>query len=99
MLLALIELKLSVAVSMSLILKIFSLFTGNMKNCLYLSSLLLELILISSILPAIISKFKMPVVKSLFSSNATLEVVYPFEINLLVISVRRFLISFELNSE
>ena len=98
MLFACIELKFSVAVSKSLILKIFPLFFLNMKNSFNLSRPFPELILISSIFPGITAKFNFPVVRSLLDITVTVEVVYPFTINLFVNSVKRFVMSAELNS-
>ena len=43
-----------------------------------------SLILTSSILPAIITRFRTPVLKSLLFDSEATEVIYPFAINLLV---------------
>ena len=98
MLFACTELKFSVAVSRSLILKMLPLFVLNMKNSFNLSRPFPELITISPIFPGTTAKFNFPDVKSLSGIMVTTEVEYPFVINLFVNSVKRFVISAEFNS-
>ena len=88
----------SVTLSMSLIFNTLLLFLLKRKYSFILSLANPLFISTFSILPATIVKFNTPVLKSLLSDNVAIEVIYPFFINRLVVSVNISVISLALNS-